>query len=232
MVDNNDSGAGNSGEEKGASRSIDSVAAEMNRKTDKLSQENAKLSQQLEQLMSLIQPKQQAAPVDSDDLEELVYKDPKAYAQKVKEQARVEAQRAVSETLSAQQQQNNVLAQLTNDYPELSDQNSELTQKAVEYYKQLPAHERNSPLAYKAVVRDAAAELGILPKQKRKSSDDSFSMSGSGSNSSSRPLRSESKEIDEKTEAFARLLGIDTSKKEVKERLKQRSQRKNWSKYE
>lgn len=226
-------GADNS-EAESKQRTMESLQAEMNRKTEKLMNENQKLAQRMEELMGMLAPKQSAAAApQEDDLETLVYKDPKAYAAKVRAEAAKEAQRAVSESLNQQQQSNAILAQLTNEYPELSDSNSELTQKAVEAYKAMSAAERSSPIAYKTAVRDAAADLGILPKNKRKQSSDDFTMSGQSSGEGRRGAPSkEQQAIDNKTAEFAKLLGLDPSDKKVAERLKQRNQRKNWSRWE
>lgn len=237
-IDNesNDSSAasGQGGEAESKQRTMESLQAEMNRKTEKLMNENQKLAQRMEELMGMLTPKQSAAAApQEDDLETLVYKDPKAYAAKVKAEAAREAQRAVSESLNQQQQSNAILAQLTNEYPELSDSNSELTQKAVEAYKAMSAAERSSPIAYKTAVRDAAADLGILPKNKRRQSSDDFTMSGQSSGEGRRGAPSkEQQAIDNKTAEFAKLLGLDPSDKKVAERLKQRNQRKNWSRWE
>lgn len=214
---------------------IKNMHAEFSRKTEKLAQDNARLSQQLEQLLSVMQPKQTSSTPEDVDLEELIYKDPKTYAAKVKEQATKEATRVVSQQLAQQQQSNAILGQLVSDYPELNDGNSELTQRAIQLYKGLSEAERANPMSYKVAVRDAAAELGVLPKSKRKSSsDDDFSFGGSSSSSgSSAPKQSSKKEdVDNRTLAFAQLIGLNTNDKKVVERLKQRSQRKNWGKYE
>ena len=225
-------GADNS-EAESKQRTMESLQAEMNRKTEKLMNENQKLAQRMEELMSMLTPKQSSQPAQEDDLETLVYKDPKAYAAKIKAEAAREAQRAVSESINQQQQSNAILSQLTNEYPELSDSQSELTQKAVEAYKAMSAAERSSPIAYKTAVRDAAAELGILPKNKRKSGSDDFTMSGQSSSEGRRQASSkEQQAIDNKTAEFAKLLGLDPSDKKVAERLKQRNQRKNWSRWE
>ena len=218
--ESNDSSAasGQGSEAESKQRTMESLQAEMNRKTEKLMNENQRLAQRMEELMNMLTPKQASSPTQDDDLESLVYKDPKAYAAKVKAEAAREAQRAVSETLNQQQQSNAILAQLTNEYPELSDSQSELTQKAVEAYKAMSAAERSSPMAYKTAVRDAAADLGILPKARRKSSSsDDFTMSGQSQGEGRRgPSSKEQQAIDNKTA----------------ERLKQRNQRKNWSRWE
>lgn len=227
----NGSGAEDGQQEEKQQRSLDSVLAESNRKFDKLAQENAKLSQQLEQIMSAIKPKQAASSQsgnEDSELENLMYSDPKAYSKKISEKATREATQYVQQQLNQQQQTNAVLSQMVTDYPELSDINSEISKKAVELFKQLPENERTSTTAYKAVIREAAAELGMLPKTKRKQSDD-FTMSGG---SGGQQASSKSKDLDAATLAFAQAVGMDVKDKKVVERLKQRANRKNWNKYE
>lgn len=210
--------------------------ADLLARTEALAQQNEKLSKQLESVLGAItqaQVPKQPQRVEEDDLEVLAYKDPKAYAQKVKEQAARHAEELINSRLNAQQQTNNVLAQLTNDYPELSDSNSELTKKAVEIYNSLSPSEKTSPTAYKVAVRDAAAEVGLLPKSKRKASSDGDDFSFGGSSRGNReagPKRGE--QLSNETLAFAEALGMNIKDKNVVDRLKQRAQRKNWNKYE
>lgn len=210
--------------------------ADLLARTDALAQQNEKLSKQLESMMSAItavaQPK--AVPVgDDDDLEVLAYKDPKAYARKIQEQAERRADALVNARLNAQQQTNAVLTQLTSDYPELADSNSELTKKAVEIYNSLSPAEKQSPTAYKVAVRDAAAEVGLLPKSKRKSSSgDDFSFGGGSAGSGNRSESRKADKLSNETLAFAEALGMDIKDKKVVERLQSRAQRKNWNRYE
>lgn len=237
-MNNDQENQGNPGEQgneqQSQGRSAESIAAEMHRKTDKLAQENAKLSQQLERVMEMLnkQPVAQSAQGE-DDLEALVYKDPKAYARKIREQAAQDAQQVVNRSLQQQSQTNAVLSQLTSEYPELADGSSELTKATIEIYKGMSADERSSPSAYKIAVRDAAAELGVLPKNKRRvQNNEDFSLSGNNGASQKQASRSAQSEVDPKTEAFAKLLGLDTTNKDTMKRLQNRSQRKNWTKWE
>jgi hypothetical protein len=244
MVDQTGTGPaeGMEGNGEGASskRSPDSIAAEMNRKFDKIQQENMRLSQQIEALTNSIvaqNNRSSSAQVtdEESDLEDLAFKDPKMYAKRVKEQARNEAQRVVVDTINTQQRSNNILSQLVGDYPELSDSNSELTSKSIALYKQMSDVERSNPLAYKAAVRDAAAELGVLPKSKRSNSNSNdefqFSASNPRGEAQNSSKKSKSAEVDDKTMAFAKLLGLNTDDKKVQERLKVRQERKDWNKY-
>jgi len=226
-------------ESTGQGRTIENVQSEFNRKMSKLAEENSKLSQQLGELAGLVQqavqPRQQvnSSVSEEEELEALAYKDPKAFSRKVKEQAAQSAARIVDERLSVNNQTSAVLSQLGSEYPELNDSNSDLTLKSVEIFKRMSERDRQSPLAYKTAVRDAAADLGILPKNKRKATSEQPDInSGNSSTQAANSQRPKSKDVDAKTLAFAKLLGLDTNKKDVVDRLKARSQRTKWSKYE
>lgn len=224
-----ETGAGSDQLEK-PSRTAESVLAEANRKIDKIAQENAKLSQQLEQFMSRMQPAASSQSEDV-DLDELIYKDPKQYAKRITENAKREAMQAVQQVNAQQTQANQVLAQLVNDYPELSDTNSELSKRAVDIYKSMSESDRASSLAYKVAVREAAAELGSLPKSKRSKSDD-FTLGGSKGQQAATSSQPKQKDLDEATLKFAKAMGLNVDDKKVVERLKARAQRKTWDKYE
>lgn len=243
MADENEVPSTDATEESAApGRTIENVQSEFNRKMTKLAEENSKLSQQLGELTGLVQqvvqPRQQpqanSSQSEDADLEDLAYKDPKAYARKVREQARNEAAQLVDARLNQNNANNAVLSQLGSEYPELNDANSDLTLKAVEIYKRMSAAEKSSPLGYKAAVRDAAADLGILPKNKRKQTSSEvpeFSASSSSSQAAG-SQQSKSKNLDTKTLAFAKLIGLNTDDKKVVDRLKSRAQRTKWNKYE
>jgi hypothetical protein len=209
------------------------LSADLLAKTDKLAQDNERLSKQLEALTSTLtsalSPKKQE-PVDEEDLEALIYKDPRAYARKVEERASKNAEAMINNKLNSQNQANQVMAKLTSDYPELADANSELTKRAVEVYNSLSTSEKKSPNSYNLAVREAAAELGLQTKAKRKSSGDDFMLSGGRSGGPS----SGSKRGDELSDAtleFAERLGMNIKDKKVIENLKARAGRKSWSKY-
>ncbi len=166
----------------------------------------------------------------------MAYKDPKAYARKVEERAEARAMQQVNAALNNQSRQQAILSQLGSEYPELNDASSDLTIKAVENFKRMSQEERNAPGAYKIAVRDAAAELGVLPKNKRKVTNSevpdvgSNSQSGSGQQGSSGSRSN--KKIDGNTLVFAKLIGLNTDDPKVVENLKKRAQRTNWKKYE
>jgi hypothetical protein len=231
--------AGGSAGQNDKTRTADSVAAEMNRKYDKLSQENQKLSDQLNQLTEIMLSKgkasgSQSATDDGDEIgEDEAITNSKKFAEKITNKVTKE----VGNILNQQTQQNALLSQMVNEYPELSDASSELTTKAVDIYKKMSAQERSNPMAYKTAVRDAAAEVGLLPKAKRKQTagadNDQFTFgSGQGGAGEGQRRGGKPKDLDPNTVAVAELFGIKTEDPKVLERLKGRAQRKNWNKYE
>lgn len=169
--------------------------------------------------------------------EDLVLSDPKEYARRVTEKAVREAKSAMDKDRQAsnrvQQQEASALAALRADYPELNDSNSELARKAIEIYNKIGS---SGELAVKASVREAAADLGLVPVKKRQSNNaDDFSMSGGSSmsegNSRSGDRGRSKKKVSEATLEFARLLGRDVDDPKVKARLEKAAERRNWKRY-
>lgn len=229
-------------------RTAESIQAEFYRKTEKLTEENKAINAKLDAALALIQQQNQQsrqqlaaststslADLSEEQLEELSYKDPKMYAKAVKAQAAQQASQIVDQRINQQNQTQAVMGQLIGDYPELGDTTSDLSKRAVELYNQLPADLRSNPIAYKTAVRDAAAELGVLTKSKRKaanSDDGSFSLGSNSTGSSQRGNQSKKDDVDPRTLEMAERLGLNIKDPKVVDRLKQRSQRKNWGKYE
>jgi hypothetical protein len=210
-------------------------------KTNKLAEDNASLNAKLDQALQLIQQQnmrlqvqpQQADPANMTDeqIEELSYRDPKGYARAVSLRAEARAAAMIDQKLGAQQQVNSTMSALINDYPELGDQSSELSKRAVSIYQSLPAHIKADPIAYKAAVRDAAAELGLQVKTKRSSNQSSDNFSTSSSQGSKPSQRNASPKVDPGVVAIAERLGLNTSDPKVIERLAQRSQRNDWTRF-
>lgn len=197
------------------------LKSEMNRKFDNLYKA---IEQQNQMLASLNQPRA-VAPVESEaDLEDLAFSNPKEYARRIKEAAKAEMAGMIAQQEARRAQETQVLTQLASDYPELNNANSELTQRAVAIYNRLSDAEKTSPVAYKVAVRDAAAELGVLPASKRSSStnEDFVMSSGSGNKPVGKPgqRRSGQDDLDSYTSTFAELVGVDVTNKDVRERIK------------
>jgi len=230
-------------------RTPESIQAEFYRKTEKLAEENAKLNQRLNEALNLMaqqsqrpqptvaQPANQLTDFTDDQMEELSYKNPKLYAKAVEARAESRASKLIDQRLNQQQATAMTMGQLVGDYPELGDQASELSKRAVEIYNQLPNHIKQDPIAYRTAVRDAAAELGVMTKSRRVKNDDdgSFTVGGKSGNPGQGRQGSSSKKADDLSNAtleVAERLGLNIRDEKVVTRLKQRAQRKNWGRYE
>lgn len=202
---------------------LKNLKAEMERK---LSNSEARLSELqktnellFSKLNELTTPKAAPAPQKQVSMSDLLYSNPEEYARIIEERA--------MERVAAQQQRaqkvNGVISQLAQEFPELSDNNSSLTKRAVEIYNSLPPEEKQSSLSYRLAVKDAADELGLKPKSKRPVDDEpSF-----GSSGRSAPRRKD--KLNPMTEVWATALGLDPSDPKVKARLVER-QNRDWHK--
>jgi hypothetical protein len=195
---------------------LKNLKAEFNRKLGNVEQtlkdSNAQL---LAQMQQMLKPKVQEPVREGADLEDLFYKDPKAYAAKIEERTiqAMDSRIAQRETVNAQR--NNVIAQLSREFPELSVDDHELTQLALKKYNELAKESGATPATYKAAVYEAALEQGIKPRSKRPDSDDSFSLSGSGSGKRS---AKKTDELDPGVAETAIAFGVDPER--VKARMK------------
>jgi hypothetical protein len=225
----------NEGTAEGGNDDLKNFKSEFQRKFGNQESKIEQLMQSQQELISAITSmnskkgsgKEESAP-EEHQLSDLLYSDPEKYAKIVEE--RVE-KRITSRNQAQQQEQQKhqeVLVKLTQDYPELTNSNHELTLKAVDIYSKMSDYDRSSPLAYQVAVKEAADELDIKPSRKRKvSDDDDFSFSGG--NSGNRTGK-KGKKLDPKTIQFAEMMGLDVKDKKVLERLQKHSER-NFVKY-
>lgn len=208
-----------------AADEIKNVKAEFNRKIGNLEQTNAQLLAQLQQLTSKLSP-----PKPATESKVSVFDDEEAYAARIKAETAAEIRREMDARNSQQAKQATVIQSLMQDYPELQDMSHDLTKKAVELYNSLSDEEKSHPLAYKAAVRDAAAEMDIKPKSKRRTSEsDDFTMSGSGSGAGRQKREPEMKK---ETLQFAEAVGLNIKDPKILERLKARHNRKSYLTWE
>lgn len=194
---------------------IKNLKAEMNRK---LENTNA----QLQALLTAIN--QQNKPAASEPVKKVsVFEDEDAYAARIKAETAAEIKAELARQQAQQAKQAQTINNLVMDFPELSQLDHPLTKRAVEIFESLPEDEKQSSLAYKAAVKEAALELDVKPKSKRaaKKEDDSFSLGG-GSSAGKRPPAAT--DMDKAREAFAEKLGLKLTP-EVKERLKQHAKK-------
>jgi len=219
-----------------ADNEINNLKQEMSRKLgnyetklNELAQTNQALLQKLSQLT---QPKPLSVKSDEEDLDRLWYDDPKKAAARIKEQTKAEIMAEYQKDQELKQKTQSTLASLVSDYPELNDSNSDLTKRAVEIYNSMSDTDKTSPVAYKAAVREAAGELGVLPLKKRQTlDDDAYTGSSSGAATSSKGRTSKKDDLDPRTIAFAKLVGLNIDDDAVKTRVKERTKR-NWNRYE
>jgi len=203
---------------------IKNLKAEMDRKLSNLQQTNEAL---IKQVQAMIQPKPAASSTASSaKLEDVWFDKPEEAASRIEERVLTK----ISKQQETAAKSNATIGQLVSEFPELSDNNSDLTKKAVEIYSSFSEDEKSSPVAYRAAVREAAMELGVSPKSKRQASseDDTFSIGGS---SSSREDRRAAKQMDQATLEFASIMGLDVNDKKVVERIKAKTKR-NFNRYE
>jgi flagellar motility protein MotE (MotC chaperone) len=204
---------------------IKNLKAEMNRKLSNFEQTNAML---LAQLQALSQPK--PSQTQAKPLADLWLDNPDEAAAILENRIEKKLEDKYSRRENAQARQQQTIAQLVSDFPELSDTNHAFTKRAVEIYNSMPDDERSSPVAYKAAVKEAALDMGLKPKSKRSQDDtDNFSLGGSGM--ANRPAK-KNNTLDPNVETVARLFGIDVSKADVRERLKSNHGRKSYGRWE
>lgn len=219
---------------------VKELKSEFARKTENILElvnaQNQKMEQMVQAMIQSQRQQQQQNPAkEQEDLEQLAMNNPAAFAAKVAENATAKALEA-QERLAQQQnerrnQEARILTDLVTDYPELNDKTSDLYQEAIRSYEKLSPSDKNNPMSWKAAIRDAAAELGVVPAKKRKQSggDDFVSPGSSGGTSSTRGKGSSS--ISDKTLQFAQLLGRPVDDEDYKKRLQKYAERKNWSRY-
>jgi hypothetical protein len=165
-------------------------------------------------------PKEEMSPYDAD------------FAEKVALKAAQEAARIAEGKIAAERARQAVIGTLAMDYPELGNTNSEFSQAMVKAHNQLSASLKETPEGYRLAAREAAAQLGIVPKSKRKESDD-FSMSSSNSTKSTPTKPAKKVELDDLELGAAELLGLNVNDKKLIENMtKHKEQRQgSWTKY-
>jgi hypothetical protein len=201
--------------------------------TEQLQQQNQQLLQTLEKVAA---PKKEAAAPPTDDLAELQYTDPGAYARKIAEIAAEEASKRVNQTITQSNEINSTLQRLTMDYPELQDTNSDLYKTAMRNYDNMSDGERKSAKMIQLAIREAAAEVGVQVASKRKGREsDDFSFGGDGMSSSknnNNRKNKDDKEIAPETITLSQLLGQNVDDPKYKARIKKAVNRKSYTKYE
>ncbi len=165
-------------------------------------------------------------PPADDDLETEFYKNPAGAMARVKEATKKELRAEMEQQQADTNARNTVIQKLYKDYPELNDEDHDLTKRAIEIYNENAKDLGTSPATYKAAVQEAALEKGIKPKKLRSADEtDAYTLSGRGDGSRKAPRKSD--ELSAETKQVAELLGVDPAK--VKER---QAKRKSFGKWE
>lgn len=251
MVDdpNEGSDSQNSSDKNQSQDAIKNMKSEFDRKlqnmqdnTNKLLTQNTELNSKLETLLTSVETPKKAAPL-TEDLEDLQYTDPEKYNRIKKEELDAaidnKINTRITETNTTRDKKQQVLAQLSVDYPEINNANSDLYKKAIEVGKQYDAEFVQSPEGIRLAVTQAAADIGMLPVSKRSKieGDEDINMSefiggGSGDSGDRNPDRNKKSRLDPKSIEVARLMGLDVNDKKVIESLEKRSNRKSWTRWE
>lgn len=228
---------------------IKNIKSEFDRKMSNLQEMNTKLADQNETLnskldivLSKFDTPKKSAP-STEDLEDMQYTDPDKYNRIKQEQLdasiKTQISTAITDADTTRDKKQQVLLQLSTDYPEINDANSTLYKKAIEVGKQHDATFIQTPEGIKLAVIQAAGELGLLPVSKRLESSDERGIDmgeyiggGSGDSGDQNPNRNKKTKLDPKSIEVARLMGLDVNDKKVIESLEKRSNRKSWTRWE
>lgn len=232
MTEDNVNGVDTSVDSNTSEDPIKQLKGEFSRKTDKLADSLTKMQQSNEQLANmlnqLMQPKSAQAAPKAEDLASIMYSDPNRYAQIIKEQTKNELREESARMSQSQNATQSTIAQLARDYPELNDTDSDLTRKSVEFLNKYSPEERNTPMAYRLAVKEAAEALEVKVKSKRPVEDFGGSTNQYGSSRSRVKADKLTPETEFMAEALGKNSGIDFSDPKVKARMLERQKRDSW----
>ena len=213
-----------------ASDPIKQVKSEFSRKFDNLNAElkaqNENMQAMLNQITQRLTPTKPSAP--EKPVSELIFQDTDAAIARIKRDVKQE----MTGEMQRGQGVSQVIMELTAKYPEFKEDNSEVSKLAVNISKTLPAHMQGTPEGARMAMQQAVIEQGLLPMNKRKTSDtDDFSLPGSTGTSAPRSQARKADEVDQKTLQLAQLLGVDIGDKKRLDGLKKASKRTNWNQF-
>lgn len=205
---------------------LKNIKAEFNRKLENL----ASTQQELINAITGLYVKNNGSPKEEDsDIDTLIISDPKKAVNRIKSEAKNEIMKEIQDQNKLSQEQQAVISNIINDFPELSDPNHELTVKTIEIFGRMSEREKALPLSYKVAAREAADELNILPKKKRNSNsdNDSFTLNAKKGNYN----KDKNNKVEDSTLAFAEAMGLDINNKDLVERLAKHAKRnfKSWA---
>lgn len=206
---------------------------EFQRKQSNLEEKQAETQRQLEAILAEVQKSMAPKEAPRKAAKDLIYEDPEEYARQVREDAVREASEAVNRQYQASAAVTSAVNSLQAQYPEFAQDGSEAAKLAVEKASKLPAKLKGTAEGARLVMLETAAELGLVSASRRKTPvQQEEPVSGSRSTTTSQQSRKPSGKIDDKTKAFAELLGMDFNDPKQVGLLEKASTRKNWNRYE
>lgn len=177
-----------------------------------------------------------------EDLGDLLLVNPSKAVERITKKVENEVSQKFGAKDQAAREFSSKFVELSQDYPEINSQSSDLYQRAFELLQNSATKENDVGALERAVLR-AASEKGVLPmkhrKQSRQDQEDQDGDEYLGGNSGASPTSSRSerrdrnKKLPAATLAFAQALGLNTSDPKVVERLQEHHVKRsgNWNRY-
>lgn len=210
---------------------IKNLKAEFSRKQANLEAQQAETNAQLQAILAEVQKSMRAPEAPKKSARELVFDDPEEFVKQVEENATRKATEVVTKQYEASQKVQTEVASFTSKYPEFAQEGSEAVLLATKYASQLPAKLKGTAEGVEIAMSRAALELGLVAANKRKTTINEEPVVGSRGSSSAASTSKKGK-IDEKTLAFAELLGMDLNDPKQAAALEKANNRKKWNSYE
>lgn len=213
---------------------LKNLKSEFNRKFENTSSQLDQLAASNQQVMQLLQELKQSPSSskgeEGDSMSQYLYEDPDKYAELLEKKVEDRVSKKFQAQQKSQERSAQVLAELSQHYPELRDQSSDLTRKAVQIFDSFSAEDKvNVAVAYKAAINEAASDLGIQRASKRKQQASDFDDFTLGASSGSNRRNDSKPKLATETILFAEAMGMDTDDKALLKRLAERS-KKNFKK--
>jgi hypothetical protein len=203
------------------------VKAEFNRKLSNLQDEMKKNNELLlAQIGQLVKPKApEVTATQKAPIKDRFYGNEDQVLGEVVEEAVTRAVDTVKKDFRQDGERQRALNQVFSEYPELSDETSELYVQSNKIFDSLTEQERRDPKALKFAVREAAADLGLVPKQKRPNMGGQDDYVGNGGRPNQPGNRRDKDALPNETLDFAEALGRPVNDKAYQERLKKHAKR-------
>jgi hypothetical protein len=211
----------------GAPDPIKNLKAEFGRKFENINEQLKAQNDELRRTLEAIVAGQSKPAASADDDVDPVL-DPKAYAQRIKEETKREVMTEVTRKSELQAATQSEIMRIQGMYPEFSQNGSEATKLALQKFQSLPSSLKGTPEGAKMVMLEVAAEMGLTPASRRKKAEEDEYVSGGASGATSSARQKKSGSVDNKTLAFAELLGMDISDEKVRKNLEERGKRDKW----